>query len=759
MTWLLHIVLLLASLPLGVISVRFASQRNHDHNRKTYLLTLPTDLAEDRVLAWLRSISGSLEKKQGRIFGVPTIVFEVWSTDAGITHRLKVPWQEGDYIAGQLRTLIPGITVAEDDSRHRHNWTRAIELEMSHPSRQLRISNAADLSASLLSSVGSLRPDETVLIQWVLTPAVPERPPAKDAHSRSDHFTVKSAATGVRPALKDEIEDRRGKLEEQNMQGVGRIAAVAETEARATHLVHRVEQALSATRSHSNAIRRKPSRMGALIERINEAATPLLFPAQFSIKELAAVVAWPIGTPFVAGLPQGSTRHLSATGDIARAGIVIGHSNYPGDERPVAVRVQEAVQHFYYGGKTGTGKSTGMANSFAQVVSQGFGGIVIDASNSDSNESLFSRALNYVPVDRLNDVIVMDVNRSRSVPVGFNILDQGNPRVVVDQLTDLFGYLYQDTKGVWTRELMFHGLYTLAEREGMTFVDLVPLLTPRTADEVVWADEVKRSVKDPELRQFWQRWENFNQSERDRYSQPLLNRAWQLVSRPETRNIIGQSGSSFKMRDVLQGNKILLVSLAGVPQETAGLLGTLLVNALWTAAQELTPEKPNFLYLDEFQLMTRLPMGLDDMLARARKHRLGVVLGTQYLEDIPMELKNAVINNARSRVIFQSSAKEARTWQNEFGRRYVGEQDFTHIRKYEAIAQLATESGIGSPITLRSLAPLPTTGVLHQAVNLSNQKYGRPLADVEAEMVNRRKGTKTSKKQRPPVGVRKWGSQ
>lgn len=747
---------LLAFVFAGVYAVRFKSQRKYDRDRKTYLLTFPTDLAEDRVVAWLRAISGSLQSGYGRILGAPTIVFETWASDTGIVHRLKVPWQDGDYIAGQLRSLVPGINVTEDDSRPEPEWTRAIELGMSAPSRQLNIPSHADVAASLLASVQALGEGETVVLQWVLTPAVPERPPAKDAHSASTDTSVKSIWSGKQPALHDEVEDRRAKLSELNLQAIGRIGAVAKTDARAAHLVHRVQQALAATRSHANRLRQENAVHRRVVRRINEAAGPFLFPAQLNIRELAAVVAWPIGQPFVAGLPQGATRHMAATEDVPRRGIILGHSNYPGHERPIAISHEHAVQHVYYGGSTGTGKSTAMGNNFAQVVADGCGGIIIDASNSDSNESLFSRGMSYIPPDRLNDVIVVDVNRSRNNPVGFNVLDQGHPRMVVDQITDLFGHLYQDTRGVWTKQLLFHGLYTLAERPGMTFVDLVPLLTPMTADEVTWADEVKRGVKDPELKQFWQRWENFNQSERDRYSQPLLNRAWQLISRPEARYVIGQSTSSFKMADVLRDNKILLVSLAGLPVETSSLLGTLLVNALWTAAQGMTPEKPNFLYLDEFQLMTRLPMGLDDMLARARKHRLGVTLGTQYLEDLPPELKNAVINNARSRVIFQSSAKEARTWQNEFGRQYVTENDFIRIRKYEAIAQLATESGIGAPVTLKSLAPLPTTGVIREAVSMSDARYGRNLEDVNKQMIERRKGTPTPRRRRPPVGERKW---
>lgn len=742
---------------LGVIAVRLFRQPTIDSDRKTYLLTFPTDLDEGRIVAWLRAVSGHLYSRSGRITGVKNIAFETWTTDTGIVHRMKVPWQDGDFIAGQLRTLIPGISVEEDTSRPRLQWKRAVELGLTRPSRTLNIASSADLSASLLASVGPLNPGETVLIQWVVTPAPHEKPPARDLHSKSDDFTIKAAFYGVQVAHHDELEDRRRKLEEPNLQAVGRIAAMAETEPRALHLVRQANGALLAANSNYTQFDRQLSRPAKLIQRINDAAAPMFFPAQFKLSELTPLLAWPIGSPFVAGLPQGPTRHLYATEDVPRTGIVLGHSNYPGHERPIALGYEHALQHTYYGGSTGSGKSTAMANNFAQVVAQGFGGIVIDASNSDSNESLFSRALSYVPADRLGDVIVMDVNRSRNRPVGFNVLDQGNPRVVVDQITDLLGYLYSDMMtGVWRRKLLFHGLYTLAEVPGATFLDIIPLLSPSNDEEKAWADGIVKDLNDRELQRFWQDWRRLAESERATYMQPLINRSWQLTSRPEVRNIIGQPESSFKMADVLRDNKILLVSLSGLPSETSMLLGTLLVNALWTAAQTMTPDKPNFLYLDEFQLMTRLPMGLDDMLARARKHKLPMVLGTQYLEDLPTELKNAVINNARSRVIFQSSAKEARTWMNEMGKQHVTENDFVRIRKYEAIAQLVTDSGIGTPVTLKSLAPIKTTGVAREAVNMSAETYGRDIKHVESQMIDRRQGTSKAKRTPPRVGIREW---
>lgn len=736
--------------------MRFKSQIIRDQHRESYLVTFPTDLDSDRVLAWLRSVTGTLPKRKTSRMTVETMVFETWATPAGITHRLMIPSSAAEYIAAQLRTHGRGITVTKDEDRPAIEWNAGVEIGMSNPARSLRIVKHSDIAASLLGSIQALQADEAVMIQWVTTPAPFERPPSKEFNSQSTEFHYRSVLTGPSEAGNDELQDRRQKLSEQNMLAIGRVVAKASTSNRAAELVLRVESALSATNSAGNYFKSRGGKASIGTD-ANEAASLLSFrfPAQLTLTELAAVIAWPIGQPFVAGLPQGTTRHVYATDDIPSEGRVLGDSNYPGHERAVALSYDYAIQHMYIGGKTGTGKTLMMANAFAQDVAAGYGAIVIDASNSQSNETMFNRALNYIPADRVDDVIVMDIQNDRMTPVGFNILEQGNPRVVASQVMELVAHLYSDTNGVWTKQLLYYGLYTLAEREGMTLVDLIPLINPKTHEEVTWSDELIRSVKDRDLRDFWQRWANFSATERDRYTQPLLNRIWQLVSRPEARDIIGQSKSSFKVDDVLANNKILLVNLAGLPSDTASILGTLLVNAIWTSAQTMNPEKPNFLYLDEFQVMTKLPLGLDDMLNRARKHGLGVVMGTQYLEDVPSELKNAVINNARSRVIFQTSAQEARIWKNEFGKS-LDDNDFMRIRQYEAVAQILTSTGITAPVTLKARPPRPSTGMAGKVREASRKANGRPLSEIETERDTRRVAENKPSSKRPPIGIKEW---
>ena len=155
---------------------------------------------------------------------------------------------------------------------------------------------------------------------------------------------------------------------------------------------------------------------------------------------------------------------------------------------------------------------------FRQDVESGHGAILIEAKGD-----LFNAALDYIPPDRLKDVLILDINDKKH-PVGFNILRQGDSRVVIDELIDLFDFMYKDARGVWTREVLYHALRTLTAHPGLTFVDLAPLLVPMSSQEVEWRERVVRAVTDGEIRNFWQRFENQPRAAQDRITQPVIDR-------------------------------------------------------------------------------------------------------------------------------------------------------------------------------------------------------------------------------------------
>ena len=725
--------------------MRFKAQVQRDQNREAYILTFPAELKPEQVTAWLRSVVETLIKRSGTTLNRETLVFETWSNSREIVHRLLVSEGAAPHVTQQLRTHGRGMSVIQDKARPVVEWTIGVELGMTSPTRQLTITSHADVAASILGSVQSLQQDDIALIQWIVGPAS-----SKSRNDpRSADFSVLRSLAGHSAALADELKDRQAKYEEPNVLALCRVMVKGD-ERRAAGLVQNIQDALGSVNSQSNRFTRMRTADKTLSQRANEAATPLLFPAQVNMTELSALIAWKIGGPHVAGLPGGSSRQLPSTEMIPREGRTIGTSNFPGAPRPIAIGREESLKHLHILGPTGAGKTTLLNHLIAQDMRDGYGVIVLEGKGD-----LFKETLGQVPTNRINDVIILDVNERYS-PVGFNILEQGHTGSVVDQVTELFYSLYPETRGVWMRELLYHGLQTLAEHDGMTFVDLDALVSPRTKQEIAWAAELRKNVKNPELRDFWERWSELAKNEQERNAAPLHNRIWQLSSRPELRNIIGQSKSSFYMDDVIRDNKILLINLSGVPKEAASIAGTLIMNAIWSSVQRVKSDKNSYLYVDEFQDFVRLPVGAEDMLAKARGFGLAFTLAHQHLGQLTDDVEAAVMANARSKIVFGvESPDDARRMQRSFGGDSFTDQDFLNLAAYEVVAKISTSSG-SSLATLTTPPPAPGTGNGRAVIEHSRVEYGRPVEDVKTAISERRVSRSATTTKRLPIGIREW---
>lgn len=724
--------------------MKVKTQRQFDTERATFLLIFPNELPADRVEAVFRMLSTSTHAGVERIFGMKSIVFETWASRTGIQHRVILPRQIADHVTSQMRHLVPGLLIEPDKTRPRPNWDYGVELGMAKKNQQLMVGDAADMSTSILTAVGqALTGNEQAVLQWVIAPTV------------GDDFDIFQSLLSREPS-NEVLADRKKKSATPNFLAVARIGSKAGSISRAKHVVQGIRDVLSMANGGMARLRSTFHQPEAVTQRINAAVTPMLFPAMLNVQELTALSGFTIGSPFVPGVPRTAGRHMYATEEVARTGRVLGKSNYPGHSRPIALDYKNAALHSYIGGRSGSGKSTLMANWISQDMENGFGVIVIDASNSNSGETLFSRTLDYIPRHRLEDAIILDVNQSRDFPVGFNILDQGDDYIVVDQFASLIQQLYPDSRGVWTRELIHHGLYALIDSGNGTLMDLLTLLRPKSEEDRVWARTVTRNVKDERIRQFWEEWALLKEEKRMNMSQALYDRLWQFNNRPELHNILGQTKSSFTMREVLQGNKILLINLAGLPEETGALIGTLLFQSLWTAAQTMTPNRGNFVYLDEVQQMTQSStVGLDDIMARGRKHKFALTVSTQFLDGSKLSDGNkaAIVNNTGTQVIFNTSRREANLWSTEFGR-HVSAEDFTTVRKYDAYAKISNDTGNGEPVSFTADPPRPPIGLSDTARNLSRIKYGKPVVQVEDEIRARRRTGSPEKSKRPNFGSR-----
>jgi hypothetical protein len=356
--------------------------------------------------------------------------------------------------------------------------------------------------------------------------------------------------------------------------------------------------------------------------------------------------------------------------------------------------------------------------------------VVIDPKGDVANEILAR-----VPRQRVDDVVVLDPAQTR-LPVGLNPLvsrDRG-PELIADQVLAVFRGL-SESWGPRLQVVLHAALLTLARRNDASLCALPALLTNTAVRR-----RLRRGSDDLALDQFWAWFEALSTAEQQQVVAPVLTRLQPVLLRSSVRTIVGQLQPRFRIEDIFTKRKIVLVALRRgvVGPEAAALLGSLFVAELWQAIlgrTAIAPERrhPVIVYADEFQDYVHLPTDMADALAQARGLGVGLTLAHQHLAQLPANLQAAVLANARSRVCFQTTGDDANVMAKLAGDK-LDSSDFQRLRRFEAYAQIMAGGEMTDFASLRTL-PLPPATIDPQAVReLSRQRYGRPVDEVEAEI-------------------------
>lgn len=723
-----------------IIRLRYRDQLTRDTTRLTYQLNHPDGLTIEQVESFLRALS-RLRPERGWLYGRDSIVFELVGLPGRIQYRLRLPEHQADALLRQLRALAPGVRpeLVEQPALPAPQWVRRIHLTTTR--RMLRTEAPEAFAASLLSSLQPIGPGETLLYQLVVYPVRTPRaqppvspPPAAALPQWARQLGQLLAAAPPPIHDKEALAAFKAKVQAPWFGVVGLVAASAATKARAHLLVGRLMATLHQLDQDGTELVPRWLPLKASTKWLARAATHLWAAIYLNAQELAALVAWPLGSPALQGVSLIGGRELPPAADLPTAGRVLGTATYGNLGRPVAVAPDESL-HQLIVGPTGTGKSTLLLNQITQDMQAGRGVILIDPGGDLARD-----VIERIPADHVNDLIYLNPASDR--PVGLNPLacSPRDAELVADQIFTLL-HDQSDSWGVKLGELLRNALVLLAST-GQTLLELPAVLTnARFRESLVARLDPMFALT---VRDYFARFEADPDGTYATTVPAVLNKVSPLIDRWRLRAILGQARPTWTMQDVLDHGKLLVVALpsGSIGSDAADLLGVLTVQMVWNAIQRrsevsLAQRRPVSLYIDEAARFLRGGTDLGDMLARARGHGLEVVAAMQHLDQAPFQLRSALLSEARTKVAFQPGPRDATMLATAFGPT-VHRDDFLTLRRHTALAVVAHASEVSPPVTIQTHPRPAPSGWGPTALAASVDRHARELAEVQREIEQRR---------------------
>lgn len=701
-----------------IVAARWLDARSWRRRLVAYQLRLPAGLSADQVSGWLGTVAADTH-------GQP-IGLEVLATHKGIAYYLLIPLSQATSTLSRLRSALPGVRADEnpDYFSSRPVIRVASELTLTSLVRPLGHERAESAVTALLSGLHPFARGEVVRVQWLLSGARAFLPSKDDSGELARAVRSKNAV----PVF----------------HAVARIAVSAPSKARALNLLSRVTNALRVLDAPGVSVRPRVLLWSSLVaSRVERRALPLtVWPLRLNTKEAVGLLGLALGTVHLPGLELGRARQLPPPDGMARTGLKLAESNFPGaNNRPLVLKPDDRLRHMWVLGPTGVGKSTLIANAALQDLERGDGLVLLDPKTD-----LVAEVLARVPEDRTEDVIVLDP-AATDVPVGFNVLQVGTSEhereLVVDHVVHVFSELWRSSWGPRTSDVMRNSLLTLtnstaADGSAFTLCEVPELLL-----NPVFRAFVTRQKTVPEtVCSFWSAYEQMSDGERAQVIGPSMNKLRALTTRSALRLMLGKS-TGIDLAEIIRRKQVVLVPLSKgtIGIETAHLLGSLLMASLWhttlgRAAVPASQRHPFWAYLDEFQDVLRLGGSegeLADMLAQARGLGLGLVLAHQYLDQLPRSVQAAVLGTVRSQVAFQLEYDDARTLEKRFAPA-LSAADLMGLPAYE-VAIRPCVNGQTRPPTTGTTLPLPEPlRDPRELAERSRQRYGTSRTEVEAAL-------------------------
>lgn len=397
----------------------------------------------------------------------------------------------------------------------------------------------------------------------------------------------------------------------------------------------------------------------------------------------------------------------------------------------------------YIVGKTGTGKSSLIANMAISDIRQGNGIALIDPHGDLANT-----ILSHIPKERIVDVVYFnpgDIEHPIALNPLFNI-QKDSHHFVVSGLLSVFRKIWSEFWGPRLEHILRYCLYTLLEYQHGTLLDITPLLT-----QVEFRKKILSSVTEKPVLSFWNNeFDKYSAWLRSEATAPILNKMSHFLTSLPLRNIVGQTKSSFKFRDIMDKGKILIVNLSkgSLGEDNSSLVGSMIATLIYLAAvsRARIPEEHRrsfYCYVDEFHNFITLSFA--DILSEARKYGMHLILAHQYVRQLHESIRDAIFGNVGTLISFRVGTNDALYLEKEFSPTFTT-HDLINLPNYNIYLKLMVDGVTSQPFSATTL-PLPHIEQSYKPIIIehSRKKYSLPRECVEREIKFRNEGIQIKK--------------
>jgi len=408
-------------------------------------------------------------------------------------------------------------------------------------------------------------------------------------------------------------------------------------------------------------------------------------------------------------------------------------TTYRNIRKKFGIKTDDRRRHVYVVGKTGMGKTNMLENMAIQDIQEGRGIGFVDPHGEAAEE-----LLEFIPPNRINDVIYINP-ADLGHPIAFNIMekvDEEHRHLVAGGLMGVFKKIWPDVWSARMEYILNNCILALLEYPGATLLGVNRMLA-----DPEYRKKVVDKITDPVIRAFWvQEYSRYTQRYEVEATGAIQNKVGQFISAPLIRNIIGQVRSAIDMQKVMDEGKILIVNLSKgrIGEDNSRLLGALMITKLQLAAMQRVdiPEEKRrdfFLYIDEFQNFAT--ESFVNILSEARKYRLALILGHQYITQMDEKVRDAVFGNVGTLICFRVGAEDAEFLEKEFAPDFTAE-DLVNSAKYNIYLKLMIDGLAGRPFSAQTLPPFaePKTSNVEKIIKVFRERYGTPRKEVEEKI-------------------------